>query len=268
MLDRRRGFDCTYSSPSPPGNAKKVFPVTFIQVRVPICERSPCYTASMQIMKSMIINNWKQVLIVLVIVCGIGSIGSIFFSDRAIESAAKGRTYSSVEEIPAKKTGLVLGTSKYALSGRENLFYRYRIQATIALYESEKIEFVLISGDNGTVEYNEPEQMQADLVEAGIPEEKIFLDYAGFRTWDSVIRANAVFLEDDFIVISQEFHNQRALYAAQVNNIEAIAFNAQDVPVSRSPRVWVRERLARVNAVWDNIVNTEPRFYGESIHIQ
>lgn len=213
------------------------------------------------------LNHWKAVLSVGVSCAIILGIGLIVFADSAIERAAEGKVYSEVEDIPTKKVGLLLGTSKYAFDGRQNLFYLYRINAVIELYEAGKIEYVLISGDNGTVEYNEPEQMRDDLIAQGIPEDHIYLDYAGFRTWDSIIRANKVFIENDFIVVSQEFHNVRALYAAQANDVDAIAFNAQDVPVASSPRVWVRERLARVKAVLDNIVNAQPKFLGETIRI-
>lgn len=217
--------------------------------------------------KKFTLQHWKKALSIVVIIAGVFALLSIVYADRAIESAAEERVYSDVSEIPAKKTAVLLGTTKYTFDGRENLFYIYRINAVAELYNAGKIEYVLISGDNGTSEYNEPELMQQDLVAEGIPEDHIYLDYAGFRTWDSMIRAHKVFLENDFIVVSQEFHNIRALYAAEANNIDAIAFNAQDVPVARSPRIWLRERLARVKAVLDNILNTEPKFLGETIPI-
>ncbi|KKW37185.1 MAG: hypothetical protein UY81_C0001G0001 [Candidatus Giovannonibacteria bacterium GW2011_GWA2_53_7] len=192
----------------------------------------------------------------------------ISYADHAVETSAFERTYDDVSEIPQKKVALLLGSNKYISDGRENLFYTYRIDATVALYKAGKMEFVLISGDNGTAEYSEPELMQADLVAEGIPKERIYLDYAGFRTWDSIIRANKVFLEEDFIIISQSFHNKRALYIATSNGIDAIAFNAKDVPVSRSPRIWLRERLARVKVMIDVWRHQQPKFLGETIVIK
>lgn len=198
----------------------------------------------------------------------IASVSSILYADAVVEESADGKVYTSVQDIPEKKVALLLGTNKYTLSGRENLFYIYRLQAIEDLYTADKIEFVLISGDNGTQEYNEPEQMRDDLIAAGIPEDHIYLDYAGFRTWDSIIRANKVFLENDFIIVSQEFHNKRALYIAEKNDIDAIAYNATDVPVARSPRIWLRERLARVKLLLDVLFNTNPRFLGDTIVIE
>lgn len=210
---------------------------------------------------------YVYVLAVTGILCILFSVVVIFLSDHTVHSAAKDKLYSNMEEVPSKKVGLLLGTSKYSFDGQINLFYTYRINAAIELFQADKIEFILVSGDNSTHSYNEPEQMQNDLVAAGIPATHIYLDYAGFRTWDSIIRAHKVFLENDFIVISQQFHNERAIYTATQNGIDAIGFNAQEVPISRSPRIWVRERFARVKAVWDGIVDTEPTFLGDTIEI-
>lgn len=189
--------------------------------------------------------------------------GLVVIAEGATELAARGRTYETVVDVPAKKVALLLGTSKYAPGGSPNLFYRYRVEATADLYNAGKIQAVLISGDNGTVTYSEPEDMRDDLVMKGIPTERIFLDYAGFRIWDSIVRAKEVFQESDFIIVSQKFHNKRALLIAWANGIEAIAFNARDVPVAVSPRVWIRERLARVKGLFDIVVQPEPHFSGD-----
>lgn len=192
---------------------------------------------------------------------------AVIFADHAVNKSAEGRIYDNVEEVPHKKVALLLGSNKYIADGRENLFYNYRIDATIDLYNAGKVDYILISGDNGTLEYSEPELMQTDLVADGIPEDRIYLDFAGFRTWDSVIRANKVFLGNDFLIISQAFHTKRALYIAKAHGIEAIAFNTKDVPVVLSPRIWVRERLARVKVVLDVFLRTQPKFLGEPITI-
>lgn len=189
------------------------------------------------------------------------------YADAAVNASAVGRVYDSAIETPHKKVALLLGSNKYVPDGRENLFYTYRIDATVALYEAGKVEFVLVSGDNRTAAYSEPDLMRVDLVHAGIPEHRIFLDYAGFRTWDSVIRAHEVFLENDFIIVSQAFHNKRALFIAQANDIEAIAFNAKDVSIARSPRIWIRERLARIKLMVDIFFHKQPTFLGDTITI-
>ena len=182
--------------------------------------------------------------------------------------AYKSELFTKVEEIPERKIGLLLGTSKYARKGEVNLYYKHRIEAAAALYRAGKIKFILISGDNATKSYNEPQTFKKDLIALGIPEDHIVLDYAGFRTLDSVERCKAVFQEDSITIISQEFHNLRALFIADHKKVDAIAFNAEKVGESYGFKTQLRERLARVKAVLDiYILNTKPKFYGEKIEI-
>ena len=176
--------------------------------------------------------------------------------------------YEDVNTIPKNKVGLLLGTAKYVVGGSINLYYKNRIDATVKLYNASKIEFVLISGDNSTIYYDEPTTFKEDLVANGIPAEKIFLDYAGFRTLDSVIRAEAIFGQESFTIISQEFHNERAIYLARHHNINAIAFNAKDVSGSYALKVQLREYLARAKASLDVMFDVKPKFLGEQIEIR
>ncbi|MBI96276.1 protein SanA [bacterium] len=193
---------------------------------------------------------------------------AIILNDLFISYSTQLQTFTTASSIPAKKVGLLLGTSKYTVNGEVNLFYKYRLQAAKDLYDNNKVEFLILSGDNSTQNYNEPYTMQQDLLELGLPEEKLFLDHAGFRTLDSVVRASKVFDEDNFIIISQNFHNQRALFIANNKNIQAIAFNAKDVPTQVSLRVFIREKLARVKTVIDLFFKVEPKFLGEKILIK
>lgn len=193
---------------------------------------------------------------------------SILLSNFVISSAAEGKTFSAVEEVAKNRVGLVLGTAKNLIGGRPNLYYSNRISATIALYNAGKIEFVLVSGDNGTKYYNEPKTIKEDLIAGGIPGEKIYLDYAGFRTLDSVVRAKEVFGVERVTVISQKFHNERAIYLAEKKGLTAIGFNAKDVSGNSGLRVHLREYLARVKVFVDLVFNTQPKFFGEKIKIK
>jgi SanA protein len=191
----------------------------------------------------------------------------IFICNHLVESAAKGKLYSDTAEIPYNKTGLILGTSKYIAGRYLNPYYQYRLEAAIALIRSGKVSYLLISGDNSRKDYSEPEDMKADLVSAGIDSSVIYLDYAGFRTFDSMVRLREVFGQDSVTVISQQFHNERALYIAGREQIAAIGFNAQDVQRSAGLRVRVREKLARVKVFLDYLVGEKPKFLGEKIII-
>jgi len=181
---------------------------------------------------------------------------------------AKDNVYNSVNEIPKNRVGLLLGTAKFLSNGNTNLYYTYRINATVALFKAHKIDFVLISGDNGSKSYDEPTTFKDDLMAKGIPENRIFLDYAGFRTLDSVVRAKEIFGQESITIISQEFHNERAIYLAKHNNIKAIAYNAKDVQGRYGLKVQAREYLARAKATIDVLFNVDPKFLGEKIEIK
>ncbi|MDA3890815.1 MAG: YdcF family protein [Salinivirgaceae bacterium] len=191
-----------------------------------------------------------------------------FVPDLLIHQTTKNKIFSSVDEITYNKVGLLLGTSKYIRTGEINLYYKYRIDAAVKLFESGKIDYILISGDNGLVEYNEPKTIRNDLIERGIPAKKIYLDYAGFRTWDSVIRAKKVFGESKLTVISQEFHNARAIFIGQRNDMDLIGFNAKNVPYKYGKKIRLREKFARINLLCDILVNKQPKYLGTTIEIK
>lgn len=193
---------------------------------------------------------------------------TIFGIDYWVENNAKDKVFNQVSQIQKKKVGLLLGTSKFLRNGHKNLYYHYRILAAVELYENKKINYILISGDNSQKEYNEPQMMKEDLIAQGIPESKIYLDYAGFRTLDSVVRANKVFGQKEFIVISQQFHNERAIFLAESYNIQVTGFNAQDVSFSSGFKTVFREKLARVKMILDLIIQVQPKFLGEKIEIK
>lgn len=165
------------------------------------------------------------------------------------------------------KVGLVLGTSKYLTDGRINLYFKYRIDATVDLFKTGKIDYVLVSGDNSSENYDEPTDFKNELIKRGIPENRIYLDYAGFRTLDSVVRAKKNFGQDNITIISQQFHNERAIYLAEKHGINAIGFNAKDIDGKYGIKVKLREFLARTKAFLDIIFKVEPKFYGKKIKI-
>ena len=126
----------------------------------------------------------------------------------------------------------------------------------------------MVSGDNGSQYYNEPNVFKKDLVKGGIPAERIFLDYAGFRTLDSMVRAKAIFGLEDVTIISQKFHNERAIYLAEKKGLHAIGFNADGISLNQGLKVQIREYFARVKVFIDLALNTQPKFFGEKIEIK
>jgi SanA protein len=201
----------------------------------------------------------KTATIVLVLV-----LIATIISYRIIQNLAKPYLYSSVSDIPQHKVGLMLGTSPYF----GNQYFKNRIDAAVLLFNAAKIKRILISGDNHVEGYDEPRAMKKALISRGIPDSCIILDYAGFRTLDSIVRCKEVFGQDEFTIISQEFHNERALFIAQQYGIHAVAFNARDVDRNYGMKTSVREYLARVKCVMDiYFLHTQPHFLGEKIDI-
>ena len=191
----------------------------------------------------------------------VGFLALIWGLDVYVGLASNGRLYTAIDEVPPRSAALVLGCGKYT-QGRPNLYYRYRIEAAAKLWYAGKINAILVSGDNSRKNYDEPSEMKADLVKKGIPGEYITIDYAGFRTLDSIIRAKQIFGLDEYIIVSQLFHCQRAMYLANAKGQSTIGYCATDIGGSAGVKVRLRETLARVNAVMDIVISKNPKFLG------
>lgn len=193
---------------------------------------------------------------------------SVFGADRLVEISASEKVYNSTDKIPYNKVGLFLGTGKILSNGRINLYYKYRIDAAVKLFKSGKVDYILVSGDNSTKDYDEPSTIKKDLINKGVPANRIYLDYAGFRTLDSVVRCKKIFGQKSITIISQQFHNERAIYIAERKDIEAVGFNAKDVNVNYGFKTRLRERFARVKMVLDLIFGKKPKYLGDKIEIK
>ncbi|GGG47447.1 SanA/YdcF family protein [Epilithonimonas arachidiradicis] len=192
----------------------------------------------------------------------------IVFANYSIKKDSESFISYSVSDLPKVKTAVVLGTNKSLSNGNPNLYFKYRIGAATELYKSGKIESIIVSGDNSVKGYNEPEQMKLDLIANGIPADKIYEDFAGFRTLDSVVRAKEIFGQNKVIFISQKFHNERAAFLAQKFGIEAFGYNAKDVNKYAGLKTNLREYFAKAKAYLDIWFNVEPKFGGEKIEIK
>ncbi len=216
----------------------------------------------------MISKKKLKILGILVISIIVVNILVIVFCNWRIEQKSASSLFDKVQSIPANKVGLVLGTSKWLRDGRINLYFKYRIDAAVALYKAKKIKYILVSGDNRFDYYNEPREMHNALVAHGIPSEAIVLDYAGFRTLDSVVRSKKVFGQQAITIISQPFHNKRAVFIASSYGIKAVAFNAKDVNLYMGFKTQIREKLARVKVFLDlYVTNKQPKFLGKKVEI-
>lgn len=180
---------------------------------------------------------------------------------------ARGKTFNDIDQLPQYRVGMVLGTTPKLIGGAMNPYFYHRVHAAADLLLNNKVMYLLVSGDNGTRGYNEPIEFKKALTQLGVPSDKIILDYAGFRTLDSVVRAKKVFGQNRLIIISQKFHNERAIYLAEYNGIEAIGFNAKTLNHRLGWKVLLREYFARVKVFLDIFLNVQPKFLGEPLPI-
>ena len=194
--------------------------------------------------------------------------GLILCSNWVIEGESK-FTYDRVSELPHHKVGLVLGCIKSPDGRYVNPFFESRIEAACQVYQAGKIDVILVSGDNHVRAYDEATDMKNALIGRGIPSDKIFCDYAGFTTLDSILRAKEVFKQNALTIISQKFHNERAIYIAQNEGMSAVGYNAKAVELKWALRIYLREFCSRMKVIWDvKIIRRKPKFLGEPIEIK
>jgi SanA protein len=167
-----------------------------------------------------------------------------------VYALTNGRTYTRISKIPPRETALVLGTSPKMKSGVSNPYFTSRMDATALLYHHGKIKKIIVSGEKSPG-YDEPFAMKNYLVyQEGVPESIIIEDPKGFKTQSSISNCKNIYQQNDVIIVSQGFHNLRALFYARNNDMNALGFDAQDVLSNQSYyRNQSREFLARVVAV-------------------
>lgn len=193
----------------------------------------------------------------------------LFLADLRVQSAAVGGVYSDPATLPPVDAALVLGTAKYSPGGGENPYYTSRIATAARLFKEGRVRGIVVSGDNATTSYNEPQRMKEDITELGVPGEYVTCDYAGFRTLDSVIRMKAVFGLERYAIVTQEFHAVRALYLARAFGQDPVALATSDPEGGVSLRLRLREVFARGMAFLDvNIFGRGPKFLGEPVVVK
>ncbi|WP_312761365.1 ElyC/SanA/YdcF family protein [Epilithonimonas sp.] len=170
-----------------------------------------------------------------------------------------GRTYTKISKVPSRDCALVLGTSPKMRSGIANPYFTARMDAVGTLYHHGKIKKIIVSGEK-SLNYDEPAAMKRFLVYTeGVPENIIIEDPKGFNTHKSILRCKNVYGQKNVIIVSQGFHNLRALFFARNNGMNALGFDAQDVSKNESfYRNHTREFFARVLAVFYYVLGISP----------
>jgi SanA protein len=191
----------------------------------------------------------------------------LFFSNFTITNNAKLFTYTNIIELPKKQVALVLGARVYS-NGRMSSILSDRVKTALELYRGGKVSKILLSGDHGTKDYDEVNAMKNYLLINNVKEEDVFMDHAGFDTYDSVYRAREIFQVDSMIVVTQKFHLSRAVYIARKLGIDAVGITADKQKYQNMQRNEIREILARAKAYIDILLKSKPKFLGETIDIQ
>lgn len=214
------------------------------------------------------LRHWVRITWRAGLVCCILCIASVITAEIYVEAQSSKKHSSEASNLPSDYVGLVLGCSP-KLGEHENAYFTHRIKKAAELWRSGNVRCLIVSGDNHVDHYNEPNEMKKALVKQGVPDKHIVCDYAGLRTLDSVVRANKIFGADKIAIVSQEFHNKRALAIASHHDIKARALDAEDVdPPSSRILLWIRERIARVAMLMDLFLfNREPSIMGESVSL-
>lgn len=208
----------------------------------------------------------KIILIFFITVC-ILAIGAVVFSQIYVKSQSENYIKTDIGELPEADAVLVLGARVYS-DGTPSPLLKDRLDYGYEIYKIGKAKKILVSGDHGKKEYNEVKAMKQYLLDKQVPEEDIFMDHAGFDTYDSIYRARDVFCIKSIIISTQKYHMYRAVYIGQKLGLDAYGYPCEDKSEYNMMRNNVREALARVKAIIDiEILKSEPKFLGEQIPI-
>lgn len=165
--------------------------------------------------------------------------------------------YDDIETVPVQSTVIILGASVHS-DGRLSPILKDRVDTALQLYQQKKVSQFLVSGDHKTDDYDEVNTISNYLLARGVPKEKILLDHAGFDTYDSMYRSQAVFGIDKAIVVTQKFHLPRTLFIARNLGLDYTGFVAAPQSFYVGNRVLGREKFANFKAVWEVILKSEP----------
>lgn len=193
---------------------------------------------------------------------------AIFAIDAHVRSSAAPRIVSADEAASLGNVDcvLVLGCGVHP-DGRPSDMLADRIAQGVALYNNGTSPKLLMSGDHGRADYDEVNAMRETAVQAGLPADDVFMDHAGFSTYESMYRARDVFGAKRVVIVSQEYHLYRALYVAQRLGLDAYGVSADLRPYAGQEARELREVLARNKDFLTAIVRPSPTFLGDPISL-
>ncbi len=191
-------------------------------------------------------------------------VGCILFTNVLFYVASKPYIYNTTDAAPSAEVALIPGAALTAHQTPAPIFID-RVNTAIALYRAGKVLKILVSGDNGTLSHNEVNPVKRYLLSQGIPEQDIFLDHAGFNTYSSMYRAQAVFGVTSVLITSQSFHLPRAVFIARTLGLQAFGVRTDTGHILF--RNYIREIFADEKALFDLVFHIQPKYLGPSIPI-
>jgi len=172
--------------------------------------------------------------------------------------------FDNLDEVPQADAIIVLGASVY--NERPSPTLTERLDTALELYDSGKAQKIILSGDHGTKEYDEVSVMKDYMLDKGVMREDLFLDHAGFNTYDSMYRAKEIFCVNSLLISTQQFHINRSVYIARKLNIEAYGYPSKKWSNYYSQVYGFRESLAKIKAFIDvEILRRKPKFLGDTV---
>lgn len=194
---------------------------------------------------------------------------AVLLANRWVINSSDAYIYDTWSLLPETDVGIVLGTSSFTRDSKPNPHFAGRIHAAVELYQIGKIKKIIVSGANPDSTYNEPRKMWQELTRQGVPAADITMDFAGFRTLDSITRAQQVFGLSRATIITQRYHLYRAVFIGKKLGMNVVGYAAQGEETGFDARLMAREWLARFRVVLDIfLLQTEPKFLGEPVNVE
>ena len=194
-------------------------------------------------------------------------VAAVLVPDIIVVSSAKNRIITADEAAELENTDCVLVLGAGVRNGSPTPMLRDRLITGISLYKSGAAPKIIMSGDHGREDYDEVNVMKSYAVENGVPDGDVFMDHAGFSTYDSVYRAKAVFEADSIIIVTQKYHLYRALYIAERLGVNAVGVSADLDDYSGQLKRDLREIAARDKDFFSCLFKPEPKYLGEKIPV-
>lgn len=217
-------------------------------------------------MKALIISKWRTICLLILSCLILGVIGAVSVTEY-VERTGSAQMVQKIQDAPEYGVAIVLGARVFS-SGQLSPVLQDRVDTAVDLYRQGKVKKLLLTGDHGQQEYDEVNNMRRYALESGVNPEDIFMDHAGFSTYESMYRAKEIFQINQALIVTQAFHLPRALYIAQSMGLEVKGVSADRRDYQGIQYQYNRERLARVKAfLQTDVLHAKPTYLGEAIPI-